>query len=1812
MPNKEIHNAEGLRDTRWVGLIEELRQWPSDAPEWGEVQVQGFIDQVRLLAEQKGRDREEAGRLRLQHVLDRLRGNHEGDLAFFNFDCADLDNWQATLCPIDQVSVRTKMVENLLAQLDQRHTLTQQHPQNYQEAKKHRTDLDGVETEISTLARQLDQGFSATASESPQTLDKDTEEGDQPHPEPTIPKQDPSLSSSDQEQTTDQDVSHREEVPPEEPSPSEEALDAKAEAAKEDNSHALKPSSLGQDPQEQKAEEGTSLAEKVLQKEAIFKEETQPPSPPQTEEHEPVSAITTQLEPQSSGEKPLPLRSAQDMALLLEEEDSDEHWVSLVWSLLAEEDWAGAYWLARSLKAADRDVPVPPELLAVLQGSHWLKNDTDSLVFDIQQIASEYAPQSTTSERLLGLAAALLPSLVAQHTGLVSWLPQKEEVNPVLGTLAEAVRTFASAGYPLRSEDLREVEGMATREQVIGETIEQARSFLKTNQVRKLKIKRATDVLHHLVRQKGDLHFLLTAMIENKADQIDQVRQRMNYFEGRKNIESHLHQIDQDLVGSKKRKITGDPINQLVRSVEEAVGLARRWCSLVAQEQTVYHKGDWRDNHVEDLHCRVKDVLPNIKDELKGMQKQDQSQEEVALGRVLQRAIGQITGMLRLEQQPDSEDPQVWMQREDGSLDRALARRLLWMPEISLDDDGYPKEDQEGDISKYLRQSLAEKRSPRDAWRLRIDSQDFRFTDVLRNTLKDDEDLQEIEDLNDENLKGVRAALGDEVSKVQGIIEQGMVDGLLVEEERTKFSAQLEKTAIEEPLYFKPLFQRLGDIEQELNQKLEARLRELKNQWRQRRQDLAQSPQVDQLDAVDAFIQGAFDQRDTRVLEEVLAHLRGFLEGESRWESEWFDPPDEHDIFKEFQQACPRIESGIQGLGSVEQLAGVIDQGQTWEGMQFGALPLKCRQEAVKAFRSWHQLKRRDGQQTENRRCIQVLLEYLGFHLSARESAMQIKSHDRDWLYCQVDASASDLARPIPQLGSQANGCYDVVCLWKRPGAESIGAFLRDLGLDAKTVIVFFLGRLTDQRRNIADRARERKLALVILDEILLVFLAKFDDTRLPAFLRCSLPYAALNPYTPFQAGNVPPEMYYGRDGMVRQLQDEGGCIVFGGRQLGKSALLRQVEREFHQPAREQFAWVEDIKLVGDPDTGESSSTLWVKLREGFKKHELIKGNVSASQPDNIIKRIQNSMDASSQRRVLVLFDEADQFLNADAQNGFQEVDRLRALIQATKQRFRIVFTGLHDVQRFNNIVNQPLAHFGQNLLVGPLEAGPARQLVQEPLKTLGYRFADETTVLKVLSYTNYHPGLIQYFCHELLRLLQDQRYPSGPPYEVKSDHVEAVYRSPEARRIIRERLDWTLALDPRYQCIAWAMIYEQKETRDSYVRSFSVAELLELVQDWWLQGFKGVDTEGLRGLLGEMVGLGILVRSSENQYLLRSPNLVRLMGTEEDIENRLLELSDKSQPTQSQPASQHALLDDQNRLYSPLTLVQEGSLKQIRSSGVNLVFGSQALGLNVLDQALKRMDGSEIPAQELTQAKRTCEWLDSHARKQQGIEQVLVYGRLGGPGGDMVQCVWEVSKKCKEFNKNRRRPLQVVFVLNPETAWTWLRLAADQGTDREAWADPIYLRRWDEVGIKQLLSQAGKLDSPEVCQKVLEATGGWPFLLNELLCRCSTADDPRPCAKILVEELNRPKSELGAKLLQKAGLTHQAEILRVLQTLVEYGKVSEEDLEDLGGLVESDPPIIPDNCKTAMEFLHRLECVEKEDGEYRVEPVLARIVGHL
>ncbi len=117
------------------------------------------------------------------------------------------------------------------------------------------------------------------------------------------------------------------------------------------------------------------------------------------------------------------------------------------------------------------------------------------------------------------------------------------------------------------------------------------------------------------------------------------------------------------------------------------------------------------------------------------------------------------------------------------------------------------------------------------------------------------------------------------------------------------------------------------------------------------------------------------------------------------------------------------------------------------------------------------------------------------------------------------------------------------------------------------------------------------------------------------------------------------------------------------------------------------------------------------------------------------------------------------------------------------------------------------------------------------------------------------------------------------PPLNITESDVERVYRKQDVRKHISERFGWTLALDTRYQAVAWSLIEDQMSQSGGYETSYAPSDVLAMVQQWWPAGFDKTDSDQLRGLLDELVGLGVLVRSENGRSRLRVPNLVRLTG---------------------------------------------------------------------------------------------------------------------------------------------------------------------------------------------------------------------------------------------------------------------------------------------------------------------------------------------
>jgi len=1503
----------------------------------------------------------------------------------------------------------------------------------------------------------------------------------------------------------------------------------------------------------------------------------------------------------------------------LEKVEVTGEWEEFFWQLVLHDDLAGAYWLSRSLEAQQMATPVPASVVAAIQGVRWLKDDSGDLVDDLIRLAAESErPGPNDAVMIMGLAAALRGCLILPPNDMFGWLQVPNCLKPKATELVEAVENFVQRGCRLLPMDLLEAGKGEERQRSMQEVVHKVSRWLEEAPARKLKILRASKVWGHLVRD--ELSSWLQAVKADKRTQYEEVRRNLRQWQDQDFIKEQIERMDLKVTGLKKNPIVGEPQKQMIRWIVEICQEAAHWCNLVELEGKVQSQGDWLFNQAVILRERFQQVLPDIENTLQHLQ---EPFSLAAAAHCLGRSLIQIKSTLRLPHYFAPEKKQwQWLFSPGQSLDRSLRRRLLLMPDIILNEDYVPEDKSLEGMALIFKKYAGEDDPLVKACERYIALEDYQYldNDLLPNLA--DTAAEAMTQRYNEARQQSTVRLRHRINETGTAIEKALIDGIIAEQDWSGFHAQVNAINPENELNFRKQQEKLRKIQDELRSAKENRLAKLQTDWQELEGRFHGAPTlIDNQQAIQNAIQRSIENHDTRVLEEQISHLQQVLEGAEDLDFGMFTTPSPpvREV-KEFLSFSKEIDKKLtEGALQWRELDRSIKDGSIWAGLKFKYVSRPKRDEAVGALRAWQALKQGGADKPNNAQNLIPLLTYLGFSMdNNRRSPLLVEEKMTHGLRARVYMSASDLAKPIPQFGSLAKGQYDVICLWERPDKDTMAAKLLEKRLGQHPVILFYLGRLGERQRR--GLLRRDLSAIAVLDEILLVFLTQEFENRLPAFLRCSLPFATLIPYTPFQPGDVPPEMFYGRQHMVRELQrPTGGCFVYGGRQLGKSALLRHVQREFHHPERGQYAQVKDIKLVGDPLADQPPQTIWRILRDALIQMNLLSEKISTEDPKQIEKRLRDVLTEEENRKILILFDEADNFFEADLKNNFREVERLRVLMSESERRFRVVFAGLNNVMRFQGIPNQPFAHFGSPLCVGPLEPQAARQLIREPLEALGYFFEDESLILQILSYTNYHPGLIQLFCQTLLQELHSRKTLPMPPYQICRSDVEAVYLKDSVRKEIKNRLEWTLALDKHYQAIAWTMVIEQQQERDSYARTFQVNELLDLVKSYWSKGFEDSSQEQIKTLLDEMCALNVLVRNTTGDYRLRSPNLVRLLGTELEIEGRLEELMDQVPPEPFDEQGHHAPLDAKAKRYSPFLYFQSAQLKK-EKFGVGLIFASKALGFDLIPQALAKIipehfprelsDCFEMP-QDINNGNLLTLWLQQFLRERPKHQRLIAYRLLTGSMTDeLAGLVQEALAFCQRHQHAKQRWLRLYFVFSPAGTWQWLSLPFKKRRQLEAEADSVTVTRcWNAVGIRQRLEQTRKQDTEEIVKQTLALTGGWPMLVDELFDRCENRDNPLPIINSMKIELADIQSPLCSAFRGALWLTEAEELPRqILEALNREGEIDKELFTpELMGLNTS---FTNEDWERSVEFLIRMSCIDEKATTFRLNPIVQQVMG--
>lgn len=844
-----------------------------------------------------------------------------------------------------------------------------------------------------------------------------------------------------------------------------------------------------------------------------------------------------------------------------------------------------------------------------------------------------------------------------------------------------------------------------------------------------------------------------------------------------------------------------------------------------------------------------------------------------------------------------------------------------------------------------------------------------------------------------------------------------------------------------------------------------------------------------------ARLVASLEARDRVTVEDQIAQLR---DGQPMLEEELPDD-DWEDAFEAFYpgfvQRLP--EARDLPLGTIMQ---ELARGGIAGPMDFKRLDPDQRVDARLLVETWRGLD--NAMRTPGdamRDSLRKLMEALGFSSVGVEGENQLIPGRL--LRCQVSTDVPTAGRWFlpPAFGSMADGMYPVFLARSDVPDDQLGAKLADARRSAPCILIVF-GRLNRQRReSFARLMRRDKQTVMLIDETQILFLAANASDRMERLVACTTPFGYLQPYTT-DAGSIPTEMFFGRVAEIEKIESRStaGCLVFGGRQLGKSALLNHVRKRMHAPLAGVVAIYRDIEMVGRSDT--PADRVWGVIGDSLAPFDITTDG--QAEKAAVLEAIRGWLAARADRRVLMLLDETDNFLASENQRGYPNLRPLKDLMEATDRRFKVVFAGLHNVCRTTRVPNSPLVHLGDPICVGPLNTSAensteARRMVTAPMQAAGYDYESPVLAWDILARVNHYPSLVQVFLKTLLEGLASHpaRAGQGPRWRLAGAQIFESGSAQEINRLIRERFQWTLDLDPRYELIAkvLAMLRLQaKEGGSVDAAGLLPEEIAAEVAPWWPDTIRRLSAEDFHAFLDEMVGLGVLARfgARQDRYGLRSALVAQMLGARSDLEEQILRIATKEPRATYDSAEFHRRVDiAAPNPRAPLSDRALGDLFDPEQPGVRILVAAPSVWGDGLADMLARLgaDWTSVKGRlASTVAKKGDTAVFRQEARGKAPRRIVIVGH-----GD-----WDETmvKALSQLGTVKRGEVLPVLVAEPEAMAARLLKAGEADLP----ARLFFAQPWSETMIRSWLEEVSlePLDSAPLRKLLISGTGGAPARL--------------------------------------------------------------------------------------------------------------------
>ena len=1284
----------------------------------------------------------------------------------------------------------------------------------------------------------------------------------------------------------------------------------------------------------------------------------------------------------------------------------------------------------------DKDTPVDSNLLSDL---------AEKMRDEILEVLNEKPDSVQHSYAALMTSAALSSALTTPGETIAQLLESLEPYlsdMPSLRTLAQTVAETSRTGFYISVEQLQGGEPFKKWTQEAQALQKKGEGWIGAERQSRINYAPANRVWHRILAvweeenrsSIGRLFELLSEPVE-EID-IEAIASVVRHW--RQNGEREIANIDQEFRPQQApvRPIDGKAQANLVSKIKEALDLADEWDALLKARPD---KGpEYETNVVNKLrnvvHKHGEKVLLEV------------ARLKTPLAR---RAKNIVQHYLDKFNEAASHTPDSRLRLRD-----LLKGDLLADPSILLDDAGHPV----NPIALELLLRLAKqdepnfqtsifKRAKKGDFQGAYEALDF----VERSRCLDKDVIDYIRVQVDEDRSRVEQELKDNASEIGNRLNIANHWGILTEKDTNEWRDFIpDPTTFSQINNSKLFFDDLAEVEEFINKaqqkrcdEMNTRLLSLKNAKK------APEKYVKR-------VEYAIKQGRLQVAEDYIERIeRGedLPNPNAGLEDRPFDLffPEFVKKYDDFQREEPDAITRIKNAIKDRTGAGPIDAKQLTNDMAHNGFNL---------IDAWSNLK--TAMITEPgivANLMKDLMQQLGFKDAVVEREKKVINTEEIDFRLKIDPIADRSKVPLPDFGSRANGRYRLVAIRNRLTIESIIQTAgKNVDGNPPNIVLFFNFLDEEERRSLAREFSSSDLRpTVVLDDSLISFLAlKPSDKWIVTFFDCASAFTFAQPFDP-DAATVSPEMFFGRkkerDKIVAMTGDMTH-FVYGGRRLGKTALLKDIEREY-ESRPDQLVFFLNLKSKHPDD--------WRRLFiDKLKEYKVLGTNISRF--ESMAKGIKKWLEEKKEvRRILFLVDEADEFLKTDQQANYSVLEQLRELMDDTDRRFKVVFAGLESVQRAVYTPNSPISKLGDPIRIGPMlpetDLNEIENLIRGPLEALGYRFASDDSLIHIAAETNYYPALAQQFCKNLLHRLSEQRKLVGPPYKISPEVVAEVADSKDTHDRILKLFKLTIELDSKYEFLTYLIAQQSFSDDNTRLKSVHIDDIWEKALQEWPQGFEtDYNSEMFEILLDEMVGLGILRKVKNKEFTIRTRNLRMLLGSDDEIERRLTDAKNRSSPPKFHPRLFRRSLSD--KMLSPLTTEDEGWLLDSHvGCSVGIIFGTRLAGLNRVQESLRKaeIEGS-FPTLYNTKVSSLAPTLNKVIQTRTPGVHIVFMDARGVENDLLIKSISMALKRSRRLQA-QIRTIRIVFLGSPSEAWAWMKSYKPTTTKGKASLKEIWLK---------------------------------------------------------------------------------------------------------------------------------------------------------